>query len=125
MANLIRLTGTDFASTAEGPGFGANLNTSFMKSASVSVVPTSWRARPSSTAGRYPPSYARYSVWLTTLTMLIETAPAAAETVNVYWTKLHTIDGTSSTVPARFEDVIADGAGGFAALEWVVLHQPH
>ena len=24
----------------------------------------------------------------------------------------------SSTVPARFEDVIADGAGGYAALEW-------
>jgi hypothetical protein len=69
-------------------------------------------------AGKYPPAYARYSVWLATLTLLVETAPAAAESVNVYWTKLHTIDGTSSTVPTRFEDVIADGAGGFAALEW-------
>jgi hypothetical protein len=68
--------------------------------------------------GKYPPSYARYSVWLTTMTLLVESAPAAAETVNVYWTKLHTIDGTSSTIPARLEDVIADGAGGYAALEW-------
>jgi hypothetical protein len=69
-------------------------------------------------SGRYPPSYARYSVSLTTMTLLVESAPAAAETVNVYWTKLHTIDGTSSTIPARFEDVVADGAGGYAALEW-------
>ena len=69
-------------------------------------------------AGEYPPVYARFSVWLTTLTLLVETAPGGAETVNVYHTKLHTIDGTSSTVPARFEDTIAAGAAGYAALEW-------
>ena len=69
--------------------------------------------------GEYPPSYVRYSVWLTTLTMLIDSAPGTAgESVNVYHTKLHTIDGTSSTVPARFEDVIAAGAAGYAAIEW-------
>jgi hypothetical protein len=68
--------------------------------------------------GKYPPLYARFSVWLTTLTLLIDSTPAGAEPVNVFWTKLHTIDGSSSTVPARFEDVIADGAGGYAALEW-------
>ena len=68
--------------------------------------------------GQYPPSYVRFSVWLTTLTLLIDPAPAAAENVNVYYTKLHTIDATSSTVPSRFEDVIASGAGGYAALEW-------
>ena len=38
--------------------------------------------------------------------------------MNVYWTKLHTIDATSSTVPSRFEDVIAAAAAGYAALEW-------
>lgn len=69
-------------------------------------------------AGEYPPVYARFSVWLTTLTLLVEAAPAAAETVNVYHTKLHTIDATSSTVPARFEDTVASGAAGYAALEW-------
>src|SRR6266508_2365258 len=68
--------------------------------------------------GEFPPSYVRYSVWLGTLTLLIDKTPEAAESVNVYWTKLHTIDGTSSTVPARFEDVIAAGAAGYAALEW-------
>ncbi|MBI2913230.1 MAG: hypothetical protein HYY03_04860 [Chloroflexi bacterium] len=66
----------------------------------------------------YPPSYVRFSVWLTTLTLLVDAAPAAAESVNVYHTKLHTIDATSSTVPSPYEDVIAAGAGGYAALEW-------
>ena len=69
-------------------------------------------------SGRYPPSYARFSVWVSTLTLLIDSAPAGGESVPVFWTKLHTIDATSSTVPARLEDVIADGAGGYAALEW-------
>ena len=68
--------------------------------------------------GQYPPSYVRFSVWLTTLTLLIDSTPAAAGSVNVYHTKLHTIDATSSTVPTRFEDVIAAGAGGYAAQEW-------
>ena len=68
--------------------------------------------------GQYPPSYLRFSVWLSTLTLLVEAAPAAAESVNAYYTKLHTIDATSSTVPPRFEDVIAAGAAAYAALEW-------
>ncbi len=69
-------------------------------------------------AGQYPPSYVRWSVWLDTLTLLIDGAPEAVAAVNVYYTKLHAIDATSSTVPARFEDVIATGAGAYAAVEW-------
>lgn len=69
-------------------------------------------------SGRYPPSYVRFSVWVSTLTLLVDSTPAGGESVNVFWAKLHTIDATSSTVPAQFEDVIADGAGGYAALEW-------
>src|SRR3990172_10963439 len=68
--------------------------------------------------GDYPPTYVPYSVWLSTLTLLIEAAPGAAENVNVYYTKLHILDATSSTLPARFEDVVATGAGAYAALEW-------
>lgn len=68
--------------------------------------------------GQYPASYVRYSVWLNTLTMLIDGAPSAADDVVVYYTKLHTLDGSSSTIPARFEDVVASGAAGYAAVEW-------
>jgi hypothetical protein len=69
-------------------------------------------------AGKYPPVYVRFSVWLSTLTLLIEAAPSAADSVAVYYTKLHTVDGSGSTVPARYEDVIAAGAAGYAAVEW-------
>jgi len=68
--------------------------------------------------GDYPPTYVPYSVWLSTLTMLIDAAPAGVESVNVYYTKLHILDATSSTLPSRFEDVVAAGAAAYAALEW-------
>jgi hypothetical protein len=70
-------------------------------------------------AGRYPPSYVRYGVWLDTLTLLVDSPPASGgTTVIVYYTKLHSISEQSSTLPARFEDVIAAGAAGYAAVEW-------
>ena len=68
--------------------------------------------------GYYPPTYVPYSVWLSTLTMLIDAAPAGVESVNVHYTKLHILDATSSTLPSRFEDVVATGAAAYAALEW-------
>jgi len=68
--------------------------------------------------GNYPPTYVPFSVWLSTLTMLIDSPPAAVEDVDVYYTELHTLDATTSTLPARFEDVVATGAGAYAALEW-------
>jgi hypothetical protein len=68
--------------------------------------------------GNYPPTYVPFSVWLSTLTMLIDSPPAAVEDVDVYHTKLHTLDATTSTLPARFEDVVATGAAAYAALEW-------
>jgi len=68
--------------------------------------------------GDYPPAYVPYSVWLSTLTMLTDSAPGSAENVNVYHTKLHTLDATTSTLPERLEDVVATGAAAYAALEW-------
>ncbi len=68
--------------------------------------------------GDYPPAYVPYSVWLSTLTMLIDSSPGSAEDVNIYYTKLHTLDATTSTLPARLEDVVATGAAAYAALEW-------
>ena len=68
--------------------------------------------------GNYPQEFARFSVWQSSLTLLVDSAPAAADSVNVYYTKLHALDATSSTVPAQFEDLIAIGAEAYAALEW-------
>ena len=69
-------------------------------------------------SGNYPPVYVPFSVWLSTLTMLIDSPPGAVEDVDIYYTKLHTLDATTSTLPARYEDVVATGAAAYAALEW-------
>ena len=68
--------------------------------------------------GSYPPTYVPFSIWLSTLTMLIDSPPGSVEDVDVYHTKLHTLDATTSTLPGRFEDVVATGAAAYAALEW-------
>lgn len=68
--------------------------------------------------GQYPPSYVRFSVWLDTLTLVTDDVPQGSEELNVYYTRLHTIDAASSTLPPAFEDIVAAGAAGYAALEW-------
>jgi hypothetical protein len=69
-------------------------------------------------AGEYPPCYVPFSMWHDTLTLDVIAAPSAAEDVAVYWLKVHTLDATSSTVPAAHDELIAAGAAGYAALDW-------
>ena len=68
--------------------------------------------------GKYPPVYIRFSVWEDTLTILIDQKPGGGESVDVFHTKLHTLDATTSTIPKPLEDLIAIGATGYAAVEW-------
>jgi hypothetical protein len=68
--------------------------------------------------GEYPPSYVRFSLWSTTLTMLVDAKPLSAQSVNIFYTKTHTLDATTSTIPSRFEDLVATGAAAYAAVEW-------
>lgn len=68
--------------------------------------------------GEFPPRRVGFSLWSTTLTMDTPAAPSAVQNVNVYWTKTHTLDGSSSTIPPAHDDVIAAGAAGYAALDW-------
>ncbi|MBI4328949.1 MAG: hypothetical protein HY685_03675 [Chloroflexi bacterium] len=68
--------------------------------------------------GKYPPFYVRFSLWKDTLTLLVEAAPSTAEQVKVYYGALHVLDASSSTLPTPWEDVVATGAGAYAALEW-------
>jgi hypothetical protein len=63
----------------------------------------------------WPPSYVRFSIWQTTLTMLTD-AKGDGGNAAIYWTAVHPVD--ASTLPARDEDLIARGAAGYAALEW-------
>ena len=68
--------------------------------------------------GKYPPVYVPFSLWGSSLTLLVEDVPDGRESVYVYYGKLHTLNTTSSTIPSHLEDLVATGAGGYAALEW-------
>ncbi|MBI2165382.1 MAG: hypothetical protein HYU29_03130 [Chloroflexi bacterium] len=68
--------------------------------------------------GKYPPSFVRFSKWANTLTLLVDSVPAGGAQVRLYCRKGHTLDATSSTIPAHLEDLAALGAAAYAALEW-------
>ncbi len=69
--------------------------------------------------GRFPEQYQRFALWGETVTFLGDEVPDGSNAY-VYYGKLHTLDGSSSTIPARHEDLIASGACGYAAVEWAV-----
>jgi hypothetical protein len=68
--------------------------------------------------GQYPPAYVAFSLWGDTLTLLLDSPPLAAQDVNVFYGKLHTLDESGSTLPQRLEEALATGAAAYAALEW-------
>ena len=69
-------------------------------------------------AGQYPPAFAVFSSWGDTLTLVVDRAPHAGERATVSYSKLHTLTDDASTLPAALEEIVATGAGGYAALEW-------
>lgn len=71
-------------------------------------------------ADRFPRRYQRFSLWANTLTLLGEEVPDGSNTY-IYYGKLHTLDTEGSTIPAVYEDLIATGACGHAAVEWAAF----
>ena len=67
---------------------------------------------------QYPPVYVRFSFWADTLSLHIDAVPDGGESVRLYYTKLHTMDSVSSSLPSHLEELVAMGAGAYAALEW-------
>jgi hypothetical protein len=67
-------------------------------------------------AGESPARYQRFSVWGDTLTIISGREPDGSN-CNIYYGTLHTLDANGSTIPARYEDLIALGACGYAAIE--------
>ncbi len=64
---------------------------------------------------KFPKHYQRFSLWADTLTLLGDEVPDGSD-ANIYYGKLHTLDATTSTIPPRYEDLVATGAGGYAAI---------
>ncbi|MBM3926727.1 MAG: hypothetical protein FJ320_12280 [SAR202 cluster bacterium] len=68
--------------------------------------------------GKYPPVYAPFSLWESTLTLLVDSTPSGGQAVKVYYGKLHALDASTSTLPPHLEDLVAAGGAGYAAVEW-------
>jgi len=68
---------------------------------------------------KFPQRYQRFSLWGDTLTLLGTEVPDGSNAY-VYYGKLHTLDVSTSTIPQQFEDLVAIGAEGYAAVEWAV-----
>jgi hypothetical protein len=64
-----------------------------------------------------PSGYQRFSIWGDTLTIISGSEPDGSN-CHIYYGALHTLNADSSTIPAKYEDLIATGACGYAAIEW-------
>ena len=67
----------------------------------------------------FPKRYQRFSLWADILTLLGDEVPDGSNAY-IYYGKLHTLDASTSTILAVYEDLIAAGAGGYAAVEWAI-----
>jgi hypothetical protein len=78
----------------------------------IEIVAVEWPT------GEFPPRLVGFSKWVNTLTLDVVNAPSGAEDVNIYWLKSHTLDGSTSTIPAIHDDIVCAGAAAYAALDW-------
>ena len=63
----------------------------------------------------YPRQFQRFTVFSDTIT-LIGDAEGDGANCYIYWGKVHTLDGSTSTIPSYLEDVLALGAAAYAVL---------
>ena len=66
---------------------------------------------------QFPPHFQRFTLWGNVLTFLGDEIPDGSDTY-IYYGKLHHLDALSSTIPTRYEDLVASGASGYSAMEW-------
>ncbi len=69
---------------------------------------------------QFPRRYQRFSLWGDTLTVLSEEIPDGSNAY-IYYGKLHTLDAGGSTIAGQYEDLVATGAAGYAAIEWAIF----
>jgi len=67
-----------------------------------------------------PPQYQRFSIWGDNLNLL-GSAEGDGSNCYIYYGVLHTLDAEGSTIPTQYEDLVATGACGYAAIEWAAF----
>jgi len=66
---------------------------------------------------QFPPSYQKFALWGHALTILGDEAPDGSN-CNIYYGILHTLNAEGSTIDSQYEELVATGAEGYAAVEW-------
>lgn len=66
--------------------------------------------------GEYPPAYVDFATWSTSLMLHVDDVPTGAN-LQLFYLARHTLDGSGTTLSAQQLDLVAMGAGAFAALE--------
>jgi hypothetical protein len=69
--------------------------------------------------GKLPKIYQPFSLWGDVLTLLGDEVPDGSNAY-IYYGKLQTLDVSGTTVTSGLWDLVAEGAGGYAAVEWAV-----
>jgi len=69
--------------------------------------------------GQYPQEFVQFNLFQMQLTLLVEAVPSAADTINLYAKVSPVVTDTAgtSTLPPRYDDIVALGAAGYAAQE--------
>ncbi|MFA5309663.1 MAG: hypothetical protein WC370_09305 [Dehalococcoidales bacterium] len=70
--------------------------------------------------GDTPLSFQQFSIWGDTLTITGGSQPDGSNCA-IYYGARHTLDSQGSTVPVQYEDIVAGGACGYAAVELAVF----
>jgi hypothetical protein len=70
--------------------------------------------------GRFPRRYQPFALWGDTLTIIGDEIPDGSDAC-IYYGKLHILDASTSTIPSQYENLVASGACGYAAVEWAVF----
>jgi hypothetical protein len=65
--------------------------------------------------GETPRRFQRFVLYSDTITLTGD-AEGDGENCYIYWGKVHTLDGSTSTIPGHLEDVLALGAAAYAVL---------
>jgi hypothetical protein len=67
-----------------------------------------------------PTSFQRFSLWGNALTILSGPEPDGSNCA-IYYGTIHTIDADGSTLPSQYDDLVAIGACGYAAISWAAF----
>ncbi len=65
----------------------------------------------------FPRCFQPFSLWGDVVVLLGDEVPDGGNAYICYG-KLHTMDAASSTIPSKFEDLVAAGGSGYAAVAW-------